>query len=226
MTATGIGHDVRSRHWPQPSGITRRGMLACGIAASLLYAVTDLLAGLHYDGYSFYSQTISELGAIGAPKPSWLFPLFLAYDLLMVAFAIAVLLEGKRVGNRLTVVGGLLLAYMVVGAGTAFFPVHVRGTATLADELPHIVAGLFATAVMLVTMGFGSAALGKRFQLFSWAIVASILVFGGLTVPSGIKLAAGEPTPGMGVLERLAYYSILLWIAALSVGLVRRAGVR
>lgn len=52
---------------------------------------------------------------------------------------------------------------------------------------------------------------------------ASISVFGALTVPFGMKLAAGEPTPGMGVMERIAYYSILLWVAVLSVALAHRA---
>jgi hypothetical protein len=52
---------------------------------------------------------------------------------------------------------------------------------------------------------------------------ATIIVFGALTVPSGVKLAAGDPTPGMGLLERLAYYSILVWVAGLSVALLRRA---
>jgi len=44
-------------------------------------------------------------------------------------------------------------------------------------------------------------------------IFAPSASFGALTVPSGMKLAAGEPTPGMGLLERLAYYSMLVWIA-------------
>jgi hypothetical protein len=52
-------------------------------------------------------------------------------------------------------------------------------------------------------------------------LFASILVFGALTVPLGVKLAAGEPTPGLGILERLAYYSMLIWFAGLSLRLLR-----
>jgi ABC-type transport system involved in cytochrome c biogenesis permease subunit len=116
----------------------------------------------------------------------------------------------------------LLMLYMVVGSGTSIFPIHVRGTATLADEMPHIIAGLTATTVMLITMIVGSTALGRKFRIFSWTTLASVLVFGALTVPSGMKLAANEPTPGMGLLERLAYYSMLVWIAGLSLALLRR----
>jgi hypothetical membrane protein len=223
MTSIGMRHDVGAEHRPRTSDVARRALLACGVVSSLLYATIDLLAGLRYEGYSFYSQTISELGAIGAPKPPFLLPLFLTYTVLMVAFGVAVLREGVRNNSRLKIVGALLLAYMLVGSGTSFFPVHVRGTATFADELPHIVSGLAAIAVILVTMGVGSVALGKRFRFFSWTTIATIIVFGALTVPSGVKLAAGEPTPGMGVLERVGYYSILVWVAVLSVALLRRA---
>ena len=43
-------------------------LLASGIVAPLLYAVSDVVAGMRWEGYSFRDQTISELGAIGAPS--------------------------------------------------------------------------------------------------------------------------------------------------------------
>jgi hypothetical protein len=205
------------------SPATRRALLASGLASSLLYPAIDLLAGLSYEGYSFYSQTISELGAIGAPHPPWLLPVFLTYTLLVVTFAVAVILEGRGGNRKVGRIGWMLLGYMVVGSGTSIFPVHVRGTAVFADELPHIVTGLAAIAVIVATMAAGSVALGKGFRNFSWTMIATLLLFGALTVPFGMKLAAREPTPGIGVVERLAYYSIIVWIAGLSVALLRRA---
>ena len=175
----------------------RRTLLASGLVSSLLYAAIDLLAGLSYEGYSFYSQTISELGAIGAPQPPWLLPLFLTYNVLVVAFAVAVILEGRRTNPRLSRVGWLLLGYIVVGSGTAIFPVHVRGTATFADELPHIITGMAAIAVIVATMAAGSLALARPFRNFSLVTIATLLLFGVLTVPLSVKLAAGEPTPGI-----------------------------
>ena len=227
MTSIGIRHDVAAEHRLGMSDVARRALLACGVVSSVLYATIDLAAGLQYKGYSFYSQTISELGAIGAPKPPWLVPLFLMYNVLMVAFAVAVLREGMRSNSyRLKIVGALLLVYMIVGSGTSVFPMHVRGTGTVADDMPHIVAGLAATAVILMTMGFGSGALGRRFRNLSRTTFATILLFGAATAPFGLKLAHSEPTPGMGLLERLAYYSILVWVAGLSVAMLRRASVK
>ena len=127
MTSIRMRHHADAGHQLATRDVALTALLACGVVSSFLYAMIDLLAGLSYEGYNFYSQTISELGAIGAPKPSWLAPLFLVYCALMIAFAVGVLLEGIRDGSRLKIVGVLLLAYMLVGSGTSFFPMHVLG---------------------------------------------------------------------------------------------------
>ena len=51
-------------------------MLGCGILSSVLYASTDVLAGLRYDGYSFKSQAVSELSASAASTRSLIVGLF------------------------------------------------------------------------------------------------------------------------------------------------------
>lgn len=224
MTSIGMRHHVGARS--SALAVTHTKLIALGFISSVLYAILDWMAGSSYDGYSFYSQTISELGAIGAPKPGWLAPMFFLYCVLMVLFAAGVIMEGGRRNRSLRNVGVMLLVYMFVGSGTSIFPIHVRGTATLAQEMPHIITGLLATTVMLVTIGIGSGTLSRGFRIFSWLMFASIIVFGLLTVPSGMRLAAGEPTPGMGVLERLAYYSMLAWVAGLSIALLGRRGER
>jgi hypothetical protein len=58
----------------------RNLLLICGILSSLLYVGTDILAGTLWEGYSFTSQAVSELSAIGAPTRPLVVPLYLAYD--------------------------------------------------------------------------------------------------------------------------------------------------
>ena len=48
--------------------MARRILLLCDVLSPVLYAVADAFAGLRWEGYSFRDQTISELGAIGAPS--------------------------------------------------------------------------------------------------------------------------------------------------------------
>ena len=95
MTTIGMTQD-RDRTMVQPvqsRGLVRRVLLACGILSSLLYVVTDVLGGVRYEGYSFTSQAISELMAIGAPSESLVDPLFITYGVLAIAFGVGVFRE-------------------------------------------------------------------------------------------------------------------------------------
>jgi hypothetical protein len=65
-------------------------LLICGVLASLLYVVTDILAGMIWEGYSFSSQAISELSAIHAPTRPLVVTLGLIYDVLLIAFGFCV----------------------------------------------------------------------------------------------------------------------------------------
>ena len=50
--------------------MTRKLLLTCGIASSLLYVAMMVFIPMQWDAYSSGSQTISELSAIGAPTRS------------------------------------------------------------------------------------------------------------------------------------------------------------
>lgn len=216
-SARPISRPVRSGGMVQPA------LLACGIVSSLLYAATDLLGGLRYEGYSFTSQAVSELMATGAPSESLVDPLFLAYDLLMLAFGIGVLREGARRNGFLRLTGALLIGYGIMGlAGPTLFEMRPRGTGSIATDLPHIILTGALVLVTLLAIGVGAFALGRRFLLYSAATFLTMTVLGVLSAPNGARLAAGLPTPGFGIVERINIYASLLWIAVLAVALLRR----
>jgi hypothetical protein len=48
--------------------MARKVLLVCGILSSLLYVATDILGAMRFEGYSYTSQSISELMAVGAPS--------------------------------------------------------------------------------------------------------------------------------------------------------------
>ena len=66
----------------------RKALLVCGILAAVLYAGTDILAAMRYEGYSYTAQAVSELFAIGAPTRAVVVPLFLTHGVLQIAFGI------------------------------------------------------------------------------------------------------------------------------------------
>jgi hypothetical protein len=82
-----------------------------------------------------------------------------------------------------------------------------------------------ATAVMvlciLLAMGFGSTLLGRRLRYFSYAAIFAILVFGVLAGLQAGRVAANQPTPWLGIVERGNIYAIMLWVAVLAMGLLR-----
>jgi Protein of unknown function (DUF998) len=200
----------------------RRALLACGVLSSLLYVAMNVFVPMQWEAYSSASQTVSELSAIDAPtRPLWI-PLGLAYTLLVGAFGWGVLASAGR-NRRLRVVGGLLVAYGVVGL--AWPPMHLRetlaaGGETLTDTM-HIVFAMVTVLLMMLAMGFGAAAFGKRFRRYSIATMVILVTFGALTSMDAPKLQANLPTPWMGVWERINIGVFLLWIVVLATLLLR-----
>jgi len=203
------------------SNAVRTALLICGILAPVLYAVTDLLGGMRYEGYSFSSQMVSELMAKGAPSEAFVDPLFMTFNVLLLAFGIGVMREGAAWSPALRIVGVLLCIHAIAGfTGPTLYEMSPRGTGGVGSDVPHIVLTAFIVVCLLVAIGVGAFAFGKRFSTYSFATLAVVLIFGALTGYGGRLLAAGEPTPGFGLLERVCIYASQLWIAVLAATLL------
>ena len=201
---------------------TGRVLLLSGILSSLVYIATDVLGGLRYPGYSFSSQAISELMATGAPSEAFVDPLFLIYGVLVLAFGVGMVRAAGR-SRPLRIAGMLLIAYAAIGfTGPTLFEMSPRGAAGPGDDTPHILLTGALVLLQLLTITFASFALGKRFRVYSFATLFILVGFGVLSAPYGARLAAGQPTPGFGIIERILIYSSLVWTAVLSLSLLRR----
>ena len=194
-------------------------LLACGIAAPLLYAALLVFVPLRWEAYSSADQTVSELSAIGAPtRPLWV-PFGMLYTLLLVAFGWGIW-ASARGNRRLRVVGGLLAACGVFGL--FWPPMHIRGTeVTLTDTL-HIVWTMVSILLTLLAMGFAAAAFGMRFRVYSIATMVLLVAFGAVAGVAGPRIQANLPTPGVGVWQRLNIAVWMLWLIVLAVALLRR----
>jgi hypothetical protein len=205
----------------------RKLLLGCGIASSVLYVATVVLAPLLWAGYSSTAQTVSELFAIGAPSRSLVVPLFLAYSILIFAFGVGI---WRSAGDKraLRVAACLIVGKEVLGfVGTLFTPIHLRGVAgTLTDTMHAIITGVGVLLFMFPAIVFGAVALGKWFRLYSLGTGLIFLVFGVLAGLDGPRLAANLPTPWMGVWERINIFGYMLWIVVLAVAFLRAEGER
>jgi hypothetical membrane protein len=203
--------------------MARQVLLVCGIVSSLLYVATTILGSMRWEGYSSTSQAISELSAIGAPSRPLVVPLFLTYSVLVIAFGVGVWGSAGR-KRALRVTAGLLVGYGVLCLAGPFAPMHLRGAeATLTDTM-HIILTIVTVLFILLTIGFGATAFGKRFRLYSIATILILLVFGALAGLDGPRLAAQLPTPWLGVTERINVFGYLLWVVVLAMTLLRVRG--
>ena len=176
----------------------RRALLACGVLSSLLYLAMTVFVAMQWDAYSSVSQTVSELSAIDAPtRPLWV-RLVTIYALLLLAFGYGVRVSAGR-NRRLRVVGSLLVAHGIIGF--AWPPMHQRavlaaGGGTLTDIL-HIAWAMATVLLMMLAIGYGSAAFGKRFRLYSIATMVILLSFGVLSALDGAP-DPGRPAHAVG----------------------------
>lgn len=200
--------------------MARKVLLVCGILSSLLYVAMNVFVAMQWEGYSSASQTVSELSSIGAPsRPLWVL-LGILYQVLVILFGWGVWAAAGR-NRALRVVGGLLLAYGVVGLAAPFFPMHLRGAERTLTDTMHKILTMVTVLFMLSAIGFGAAAFGKRFRLYSIATILILLVFGVLAGLDAPRIEANLPTPWVGITERINIGVFLLWVVVLAIALLR-----
>jgi hypothetical protein len=172
------------------------------------------------------SQAISELSATGAPTKSLLAVTSPIFSGLMIGFGVGVwkAARGKR---ALRVAGGLLAAHGAWMPLWLLAPMSQReviaaGGGTSSDTMHIVLSGLTGLFV-LAEIGFGAAAFGKRFRLYSILTATAVVVFAAvLTSISSADLEAGKSTPWLGLVERIGVYAWMLWMAVLAMALIRQ----
>ena len=197
-----------------------RGLLLCGLLSSVLYPVVDIIGAMNYPGYNYSAQAISEMSAIGAPTAGFLAPFYRTWSLLFVAFTAGVWLIGRS-RRPLRWSAGFMIAVAVVGSGFSLFPMNERSAERTISDTMHL---LIAAATMLLLSAAilaGARAFGGGFRRYSVATVIVMLIFFILTLRDVPNVAADLPTPYMGLNERVSMAAWLLWIAVLSIQLLR-----
>jgi hypothetical protein len=199
--------------------MSRKIMLSCGILSSLLYATLLMVVPLYWADYNSATQTVSELSAIGAPTRIMWISLCTPYTLLVIAFAAGI---WKSAGpNRpLRFTASLIIIYGALGLLWPFAPMHLRpvlatGGTTFSDTL-HIALGAVNQILFLLAMGFASVAFGSAFRLYCITTFIALAVFGTLTFLNARLVAKNQPTPLIGLWERINIGVFLLWVIVLA----------
>jgi hypothetical protein len=202
-----------------------RILLACGILSSLLYIAMNIFIPAGYEGYNSTNQVISELSAIGAPTRSVWVAFGFPCTLLVAAFGWGIIRSAD--GNRLLRIAGVLLCiYGIVGLAWPLFPMHqgtvlAAGGGTWSDTM-HIVFSFVSVLLMMMAMGWGAAASGRTFRIYTIVSMLLLLGLGTLTGIYAPRLNANQSTPWLGLYERIMIDVFLLWVMVLAIKLWRR----
>lgn len=198
----------------------RKVLLFCGIIAPLLYIFADIFVSTQWAGYSYRDQAISELSAVGAPTRNLWNTILIPFSPLIIAFGFGVLsVAGHRMSMRIT--GILLTLWGVSGYAWAFFPMNVRGSIGSTTDTMHLVLAGVTVPLMMLFIGFGSGAAGRKFRIYSILTLVMMLIGGTVTALQAPRVAAQLPTPWMGIAERFSVHAPMVWILALAVILLR-----
>jgi hypothetical protein len=170
-----------------------------------------MVGGLLYPGYSFTAQAISELFAIGAPTSSFVVPTFTLCSLLVLAFSVGVWVSAW--GSRAIRLNSLMFFGNAVNGLVLWnvYPMHMRGAeATFTDTMHIVLAGV---GVVFVLLAVCIVALSSSGWLRAYSIIAILvlLVPGAIVFMTIPGLVMGEPTPYVGLTERISTYGYYLW---------------
>lgn len=201
-----------------------RALLLCGMFIAPFFILTDVVAAtLFYPGYDYTAQQVSELSAIGAPSRDFWMIMGYPYTALTLALAAGVWLTAR---DRLSLKwAAALIALFAINSFLwgLVAPMHMRGTQFTETDTVHIGFAVSAVVLMLAFMTAGAVALGRNFQLLSGAIVVAMLLAGAVVSTQIPAIAANQPTPWMGLVERISVYAPMIWMGYLASILLREA---
>jgi uncharacterized protein DUF998 len=212
-------HGVGEGHMIPAATGRLRLLAACGIAAPLVFTAAVLATSRVHPGYDQARTFISELGATGAPAAGVMnLAGFLAYGLLVAAFALAVH-HGMRPspGGRLG--PALLAVYGVAYVAVALAPCEPGCQAAAPPTLHHRMHLLIGDLIVLTAV-LGPFALYARMVADpAWRSLApATLLLPGLAwvaiEASGIGLAGA-------VRQRLWLLLLFTWLVLMAVRLLR-----
>ena len=202
----------------KPNGV-QRVLAVCGIIGPVLFTIVLVTLGLLRPGYSHITQSMSELGEVGAPNAIIMnIAGFILLGHLMVAFAFGLhrgISEGRgsKIGPALVAVAGTALVM------TGIFPCDPGCADVSMVGITHSVFAMVAAfAMILAPLAIFPRLKGdNRWQ--SHLAYSLVTVVVALTLSAVYGLNVFEQWKG--ALQRISMSVPLLWIEIMAIRLLR-----
>lgn len=213
---------LASRHG---SETMRKPLLVCGIISTLWYLIITVLVPFFDPAYNSITQTISELSAFNAPTRVMWVLLASPYSILYAALGWGIWYSAN--GSRLLRWAAILvIVYSILN----FYwpPMHLReviaaGGGTLSDTL-HIRWAMMTLTFNIAFMVLAYLASGKTFRIITLLTFIGFIVFGILIGIESPGINSGEPTPHLGLWERINILLFMFWSSAFALMLLKKIG--
>jgi len=202
--------------------LTQRKMgILCGILSPIVFFTSVLLAASFQDGYSHYSNYMSELGATGVHH-AYVMKLggFFITSIMLILFSITFPSTIKYEGKAKTIAFFTLLAHAIFLNGAGVFscdfgcsPENPTSDQNLHDFFGAITIFILPISVMIWGYVFGKSSeeWTKKIKVFSYAC-------GIIGLISYIAMMITDETrAGTGLFQRLSLGSSYFWILVVSI---------
>jgi hypothetical protein len=201
------------------------------LVAALWYTAVVLVGAMATPGYSHIGDHVSTLYQSGAPNGPWIATSFAVYNLLVLAFGVAVVRLATQPGAlrwRVGQAGGVALVLTAIAGfmDAVFRQDPIGSPVTTSSGTLHIVFAGVASLLTILAIGL----------VASWALARPALRgFGRYSVGTLVVIAVSGPvaavaTAGlwstMGLLERIPIFGFVQWAAISSFILARWQPVR
>jgi hypothetical protein len=205
----------------------RRLLLAAGILAPVVYLAAVVLGGAITPGYSHVEDHVSALVRTGAPHKDVLDPMFLAYNLLTLAFAVGFLMQVRgRAGHKRRTIGTLAALSLAVaaaaGLATVFYPEGVEGDPTSGTGSMHVVLVSINSPATIIAMALAGVWLSAARTSTGPARFSYLMA--GVVVASGVASVLGIHTSFAGLLERITIGGFVVWLFVIAIEMCRAEG--
>lgn len=191
-----------------------------GILAPPTIIIIIIVAGLLTPGYNHLTDTISTLSDQASASPSLMTAGFVAYGILIIGFSYALYLH-LRHGIKAYVAWFMLTLYGIcmILAGVFRDSPGTNHSALNTEGIVHNAAIITSCLAMLFGMWMFAGSVYKKPSWFGFTWFTIAASFMGLVL--SVIFLVQSHVPVSGLLQRLFYCVILIWIETVSIWLFR-----
>jgi hypothetical membrane protein len=192
----------------------------CGILAPPTMIFFILLAAHFTSGYNHITDTVSKLSDQASQSSGLMTVGFISYGVLIIAFSYALYLR-LRHGVKAHIAWGMLTLYglCMILAGIYQDTPGDKNAPLNPEGIMHNVAIITSCISIMIGMWMFAGSVYKKPSWFGFTWFTMIASFLGLVL--SIIFAVQSQVPAAGLLQRLFYLVLLIWIETVSIWLFK-----